>query len=1272
MSAYYYQCDICKEAFFLSTDARRRHRQICSAVRRFFDPTPDESHEPPPMDLSKQDIPTTQSAGRQSPPVDLSKDPAKQNDPATQASTSSALRTATKRKSAHKSDEKRRRLGALTYELKKALSSARDYLIPNPGTFSDLEPFLQEALLIVASEILQDELNGSTSFKYNVVLEAEYIHPEGPTETFNFKTRSKMLSSPEVDDLQETLRADMAKLLQEESESHMKGSGWHLVAPTSLTIRVSRFTYRQPSGSAHTVLPKKLENRKATINVANTDNKCFLYCILVKHLPNLHANVRLTEESFADVNTDRYDLTGIKFPVTINDIRRFERQNQNCSVNVFECGPEGDIIPIKVVDRELEDHTDLLLYKDSGESHYVLITDFAKLVRPQITKGRNKITICKRCSTYTQTRYCTPDAKTWLEEHMRLCTRYTPAQVRLPKEGKNYVKFESYETLIPVPIIIVADFEATLLPTASTNNTYQVHSPNSFCTLIKSTLPQETLEEVGISLTPHLYRSQDAGKEFLLHMKDLAQRIESLYLRQVPLVTLTDDERQRHDETTACDLCGQSFNEASCTKILDHCHITGRYRHCLCNRCNLRCQTPNFIPVYLHNLSNYDQAFIVKNLATLKGCEVKVIPSNTEKFISISVRIGKMWIRFLDSYRLMSDSLARLTDNLSASELVESSKLVPATNVDIIKRKGVYPYDYVTSLDVFKEEQLPPKDAFYNRLNDEHISDSDYEHAMNVWRVLDMKTFGDYHDFYLKLDTCLLADVLCSFRQKCIKYYRIDCAHQYTAPGMAFQSMMLMTKIKLELMTDPDQLLMVESATRGGLVQCCLKYFRANNPMLELPSDYNANEPSSYILYKDCTNLYGYTMSEHPLPTGDFKWIDTDNLDWTNLPADAPQGLILECDTEFPQSIHDKLQDLPPLAENQVPPGGKNKKLLATLTNKNKYVAHYLVFQQAIRMGVKITKVHRALQFSQSRWMSKFINCNADLRAQSTDEFSRAFFKLMNNSVFGKTMESVRNRVDIRIVTSDKAFQKLVRQAKFKEHRIISENVVAVQMRRNSIVMNKPVYVGMVVLDLSKVHMYKFHYEVLKEHFKYPECELELAYLDTDGGFWALKTELNINDIMKQPSFSKWMDGSVYPTGHPLKCDKNKGKIGTFKDETRGRSLLEYIGLRPKMYTYRYRSDEVKAIAKAKGIKSSYVVKHLLFDKYKETLFDKRVQEKAEYNLISCKSFNLTSKTVVKKSLSSEDDKRKVLSCGVKTLPYGHYRLQTIAEEDSSSDEQTV
>ena len=137
--------------------------------------------------------------------------------------------------------------------------------------------------------------------------------------------------------------------------------------------------------------------------------------------------------------------------------------------------------------------------------------------------------------------------------------------------------------------------------------------------------------------------------------------------------------------------------------------MTSYYRLTICNRFNLRSKTPNFIPIYFHNLSAYDQAYIIGNLHVLKGCETHIIPANKERFISISVRVNNIWLRFLDSYRMMPESLEKLVNNQPEQELVESKKIVPTNATDLVRSKGIYPYDYVSSEKVFSETKLPGK-----------------------------------------------------------------------------------------------------------------------------------------------------------------------------------------------------------------------------------------------------------------------------------------------------------------------------------------------------------------------------------------------------------------------------------------------------------------------------------------------------------------------------------------------------------------------------------
>ena len=198
------------------------------------------------------------------------------------------------------------------------------------------------------------------------------------------------------------------------------------------------------------------------------------------------------------------------------------------------------------------------------------------------------------------------------------------------------------------------------------------------------------------------------------------------------------------------------------------------------------------LPVIFHNLQGYDAHLFIKQLACLPG-ELNCIPSTEEKYISFSKYIkvdeyksrrnGEMVslnfeIRFIDSLKFLRTSLANLVGNLQPEDFLNTKKVFKK-NVDLLTRKGVYPYDYVSSMEKLTETQLPPKEEFYSRLNDEDISDDDYQHAINVWNTFNRKTIRDYHDLYLKSDVLLLADVFENFRKTCLHHYNLDPAHYY-------------------------------------------------------------------------------------------------------------------------------------------------------------------------------------------------------------------------------------------------------------------------------------------------------------------------------------------------------------------------------------------------------------------------------------------------------------------------------------------------------------
>lgn len=563
-----------------------------------------------------------------------------------------------------------------------------------------------------------------------------------------------------------------------------------------------------------------------------------------------------------------------------------------------------------------------------------------------------------------------------------------------------------------------------------------------------------------------------------------------------------------------------------------------------------------------------------------------------------------------------------------------------------MKRKGVFPYEYLDNEEKLKDSSLPAKELFYSKLNEEDISEEDYNHAKEVWRVFRCNTLGEYSDLYLLTDVLLLCDVFEYFRKTMMCSHKVDPAHYFTAPGMTWDAMLKCTQIKLDLLTDYEMIMMIERGIRGGICQVSHRYAKANNKYLP---NYDPHEDTSYLMYLDANNLYGYAMSQ-PLPMGEFQWITNLNeIDehWiADIEDNGDYGYIFEADVDYPQILHDLHSDFPFLPESVVPPNSnsKIKKLIPHLSPKLKYVVHYKSLKQAIHYGLRVLKIHRVLKFKQSFWLRPYILLNTELRKKAKNAFEKDFYKLLINAVFGKTMESIRKRMDIRLVTDERKVLKLIAKPNFKDRTIYSENLVAIHMGKTKLFFNKPMYVGQAILDISKTVMYDFHYNIMQK--KYPHEKIKLLYTDTDSLIYLIHTN-DVYDDMK--SMLEYFDTSDYPPTHQNFSLLNKKVLGKFKDELNGEVMTSFIGLRPKMYALK---------KKAKGVKTASLQKCITFEDYENILFN-NTELVTPMRMFQSKQHRVTTVEVHKKSLTSKDDKRVILEDDISTLPYGHYLINS-------------
>ena len=408
-------------------------------------------------------------------------------------------------------------------------------------------------------------------------------------------------------------------------------------------------------------------------------------------------------------------------------------------------------------------------------------------------------------------------------------------------------------------------------------------------------------------------------------------------------------------------------------------------------------------------------------------------------------------------------------------------------------------------------------------------------------------------------------------------------------------------------------------------------------------SEYTPREPTRYLQYLDTNNLYGWAMSQ-PLPTGGFRWVDIKPDGISELVNYSEKGYLLEVSVAYPRELHDYHNDLPFMCERMVI--GRVEKFVPNLYYKKRYVIHIRALDQALKHGLVLERIHRAIEFKQSAWMKEYIDFNTKLRTAAANNFEKDFYKLMNNSVFGKTMENIRKHRNIKLVTNREVYLKVVMKPNFKSGTLFGTNLMGCEMGKIKVVMNKPVYLGQAILDLSKIVMYEFYYDYMKR--KYPEG-LTLCYMDTDSLIYDIETDDFYKDIAKD--VKDRFDMSCYSPNRRLPVGLNKKVIGLMKDELGGGIMTEFVALRPKMYAYKTGSAESK---KCKGIKKCIVKKTISFEDYKNCLLSGETSYRSQLMFRSSKH-EVRMLEVNKLALSRGDDKRITVN-GINSLAGGHHR----------------
>ena len=896
----------------------------------------------------------------------------------------------------------------------------------------------------------------------------------------------------------------------------------------------------------------ELRRENGIVNVKNSDDQCFKWSV-TRYL-NPIARKRDAEKLTQKLQdqSEKLDWSCTSFPTPLHELGIFENLNK-ISVMVFGWDDdEKQVTYLRQPNTRHERNVQVFYY----DGHYSAVKNMSALMRAG--KNSNASFYCPYCTYHHRTAEA-------VEGHKRDCKAEKRTIEIMPKEG-SVVKFENLKEIVFKPFVIYADFECRLkkvdIKKGDKTTQTQIHKSSAYCLRFVSRV--DSSESRTIQYTAKT-DDENVALHFIRTVTDLVYEIGKKYAEERPML-ITEEEQETFGNAARCWICNNVFVEDD--KVRDHCHYTGKYRGPAHSKCNLALKKDKTVPVGFHNGTKYDFHLLVRELGRVNGY-IRTIARNSEQYISVekAVRISETtvtdktgkplikkntwYIRLVDTLGFLQASLANCVKTFPREEFKMLKEEFGEENFDLLIRKGVFPYDWFTSIKNLDEDPKNlTKDDFYSALNDEGISDEDYAHFLNVCNKFNLGTMRNYHDFYCKVDTIQLADIMEQQRDRLMQTHGLDILHSYTLPGFSWKAALKYTGQELELIHDRDMYDFVQEGKRGGISTIPHRYAKANNPYMglireKLPIEimtelkkqqfsveavcehfpdfsadeikelkakmadgevFNPEQVTKYLIYLDANNLYGWAMSQ-PLPTGGFKWLVGEEL---KLPIEDFPPCFVKVDLKYPENLHDYFKEFVPAPDNIIPEGSKVKKLTPNLLPKKNYVCHIRNLQLYKKLGVKITRVHKALKFNESAWLKPYIDLNTKLRAAATNDADKDKFKSLNNAVFGKTCENLLGRTEYQLVGSRKEALKYISKPTFKDYTVYNETLAGIHLDPSKVILNKPSYVGIAVLELSKILMYDFFYHNVKARYG---GRAQLLMTDTDSLLLGIETDDWYEDI---------------------------------------------------------------------------------------------------------------------------------------------------------------
>ena len=676
--------------------------------------------------------------------------------------------------------------------------------------------------------LLEHELVKKRTIKASIIFHAEFLRPLDH-DLSNLQPYVVCLRSSARQLLSKTDIAHFAQIARARAQERIDdfishGSGWMLDEIVCTDVQIGACPPLNGSCSLLSIKHlKSLKKIKATSK--RSKNQCFYEAIAFHFTKKKKSQVL---EKFIKKYIKKIDPTK-DLPVNIKDISKFEENNTNlnCSINVLY-DENNEVYPVYTSKNiNAKNNINLLLYKiivdDKVVDHYIYVEDIDVLLRRSYRGVNNKISYerCFRCLNCLQKF----SKKKILKDHKEFCMKNRPQNVKLPKEG-DLLQFSHFNNKFAAPFIGFFDFEASQKkPKFSCEKcgdeneclhktvVETVQDPITYSVIIIETATNKVIDK-------QTYTGDDCANHLINHLLTIETDILEK-MKRFPTYKFTKKERRMINNSDVCHICEKEFFDGE-EKVGDHCHTTGILFGAAHNLCNLQRKVKTNIPLFCHNLQGYDSHFIIQCLkADDRIKTINGLAYNSEKFRTMTINS----FVFLDSYSFLGASLNELVNDLTQNKnhdfvILDQLNLYnkrEKKKKELLIRKGVYPYEIVTGIEMLTETKtLPEIKDFYSSLSDSTVSFEDYRHAKKVFKVFKCANLLEYTELYCATDVGLLAEVMLQFRNVVLSTFELDCCHYVSTPQMAFDGMLKMTKVEIELLTNIDQVLFVEQNIRGN------------------------------------------------------------------------------------------------------------------------------------------------------------------------------------------------------------------------------------------------------------------------------------------------------------------------------------------------------------------------------------------------------------------------------------------------------------------------